>query len=110
MGSIVRSHQTTRDWQALIEWMIDEGAVMTDEEFDRVLGYLSVRYGRVAVNLAPGDELRTVLELTDDQVRRLLAARTAGKKFLTLEDLAVAIDVAPAALAEREARIDFLSH
>ena len=107
MGSVLRTHRTKQAWEEIIEWMMDEGAVLTDDEFDRVLRYLSVRSGRVDVNTATSEDLRAVLELTDDQVGRVMAARTAGRRILNLEQLAAVTSLPPAFLEARKARIAF---
>lgn len=108
-ASILGQHRTRSDWEDILEWMADEGAVMTDEEYEQMMAFLGVRYGLVAVNTAPAEEVRAVLELTDEQVQRLIAARLPGNTFKALDDLARAIGVPSEAVASREARIDFTS-
>jgi DNA uptake protein ComE-like DNA-binding protein len=86
---------------------MDEGAVMSDDEFDRMVGYLSVRYGRVDVNTAPAEEIRHVLELTQGQAERIVAARSAGRRFAALKDVAEAAGVPADFVEARKARIEF---
>ena len=107
MGSIAGTHRTRQDWEEVLEWMIDEGAVMSDDEFERVFGYLSVRYGRVDINTAPADEIRHVLELTEGQANRVVAARTQGRRYETLEAVADAAGVPEAFFEARRAQVDF---
>jgi hypothetical protein len=108
-GSILGTHRTTREWEEVLEWMADEGAVMNDDEFERLMRFLSVRYGRVKVNAAPAEELRLVLELNGDQAARIIAARTGGRRFRTIEELASAADVPIGLLEARRSRVDFES-
>jgi len=107
--SILGTHRTTREWEEVLEWMADEGAVMSDDEFERLMRFLSVRYGRVKVNTAPVEELRLVLELSGDQAGKIIAARTGGRRFTTVEELASAADVPVGLLEARRARVDFES-
>lgn len=106
-GSVLAAHRSHGDWEEILEWMIDEGAVMSDEELARVLAYLSVAYGRVAVNRAPADEIRLVLELTAAQADRLAMARATPRRFSTTRELAEAAGVPMAFVEARVARIDF---
>jgi mono/diheme cytochrome c family protein len=104
-GSILATHRSKQDWEEVLEWMIDEGAVMSDDEFDQMLGYLSVRYGRVDINAAPAEDIRHVLELTQDQAERLVAARTAGRRFAAVKDVAEAAGVPVDFVEARKERI-----
>jgi hypothetical protein len=106
-SSILGEHRTRHDWEEILEWMADEGAVMSDEEYEQMMAFLGVRYGLVAVNTASTEDIQTVLELTDDQAQRLDAARKAGARFRTLDDLARTTGIPAASLAERQDRIDF---
>jgi hypothetical protein len=106
-GSIVGEHRSTQNWEEVLEWMIDEGAVMSDDEFDRMLGYLSVRYGRVAINTAPADEIRHVLELTAAQAERIVSARQRGRRFAAVAEVAEVTGVPSDVLAPRKQRIAF---
>lgn len=105
--SILATHRSKQDWEDVLEWMMDEGAVMSDDEFDQMVGYLSVRYGRVDVNTAPAEEIRHVLELTQRQAERIVAARTAGRRFAALKDVAGTAGVSADFVEARKARIGF---
>lgn len=106
-GSIVGTHRTTQDWKEVLEWMADEGAVMSDEEFGQILAYLSVRAGRVNINTAPGDEIARVLELTGPEADRIVAARAGGRQLATTMDVATTARVPVAQIEARKARITF---
>ena len=106
-SSILGEHRTRHDWTEILEWMANEGAVMNDEEYEQMLRFLSVRYGLVAVNTAEAEDVQAVLELNDEQIGRLVAARSAGTSFRNLDDLSRTIGVPAASLESRKARIDF---
>jgi hypothetical protein len=106
-GSILATHRSKQDWEEVLEWMIDEGAVMSDDEFDRIFGYLSVRYGRVDINTAPVEDIRHVLELTEAQAERLVTARAAGRRFEAVKDVAEAAGVPVAFVEARKERIEW---
>lgn len=105
--SILATHRSKQDWEEVLEWMIDEGAVMSDDEFDQMIGYLSVRYGRVDINAAPAEDIRHVLELTQGQAERIVAARTAGRRFAAVKDVAETAGVPADFVEARKARIDW---
>jgi hypothetical protein len=105
--SILGTHRTTTEWEEVLDWMSDEGAVMNDDEFERLRRFLSVRYGRVKVNIAPAEELRLVLELSGDQAGKIVAARTGARRFTTIEELASAAGVPVGLLEARRSRVDF---
>lgn len=106
-GSILGTHRAKHDWEEVLEWMIDEGAVMNGDEFEQILGYLSVRYGRVDINSAPAEEIRHVLELTEGQTDRIVSVRGAGRRFATLQDVADAAGAPVAFFEARKTRITF---
>jgi hypothetical protein len=105
-SAIVGTHRTRRDWEEVLEWMLDEGATMSDDEFAQMLAFLSVRYGSVDVNAATADDIRSVLELTEAQASRLVAARTAGRRFVTTQDVADAAGVPASHIESRKARVE----
>jgi DNA uptake protein ComE-like DNA-binding protein len=109
LDSILHTRHTRPGWEKIIDWMIDEGAAVTDEEYETVAAYLTRRHGKVDVNEAPLGELRAVLDLTDKDAARLIAARAAGRTFKTLTDLEAVLDVDLAFLEARKARIVFSS-
>jgi mono/diheme cytochrome c family protein len=104
-GSILATHRSKQDCEEVLEWMIDEGAVMSDDEFDQMMGYLSVRYGRVDINAAPAEDIRHVLELTQVQAERIVAARTGGQRFAAVKDVAEAAGVPADFVEARKERI-----
>ena len=107
VGRVYDAYRTPQDWNHVLTWMLDEGAAISDEEFDDLFAFLSVYRGRVAVNAASIDDVRHVLELTAAQAGHVEAARAAHHHFSTLEDLADAAGVSLDFIKAREARIDF---
>ena len=107
-NSMLGTYRTRGEWEQVLDWMVDEGAVMSDDEYARVLGFVAVEYGRVDVNTASGDDIRSVLEVTEAQAARVVAAR--GRAPLkTFDALASALGVTPAALEPKQKRITFES-
>jgi DNA uptake protein ComE-like DNA-binding protein len=96
-----------RGWEEVLEEMSRQGTVFTDENYDAVLRYLSVHFGRVNVNEADADSLALVLELTPEQAQRIVGHRSKVKAFETLPELIDVLAVDPAFIQDRKARVLF---
>jgi len=85
-----KARQNRQEWAETVADMIDRGAKGTDDEFEAVLDYLSQNFGpnsKVNVNTAPLEELKSVLGLTVEESKAVLAFRDANGPFKQWQDL-----------------------
>ncbi|WP_239489324.1 helix-hairpin-helix domain-containing protein [Luteitalea sp. TBR-22] len=103
---VVQGRRFRNQWEELIEQMIARGAVVADEDYDVVIGYLVGEFGRVNVNSASAAELAEVLHLPPADADAIVAARKAAGKFADFEALIAAPGVPVDALkARRDAMV-----
>jgi len=85
-----KARRNRAEWAETAADMIDRGAKGTDDEFEAVLDYLSLNFGpdsKVNVNTAPLEELKSVLGLTVDESKAVIAYREANGPFKQWQDL-----------------------
>jgi hypothetical protein len=88
--------------------MAQHGASYTDEEVKTLTAYLSRHFGRVHMNRATVDDLKAVLELTDQQAAAVVAARADGRKLHL--DGRCAVGARPRSRIPRGTRDAYLLH
>ena len=84
---ILQSRRTRTQWGEVLEEMIAQGAKVNDEDYDVITGWLIKNYGRVYVNLAPGDEMVAVLGVTEADAEKIVAYRKEHGKFADFDAL-----------------------
>ena len=70
--------------------MVDRGAQATDEQAATIVDYLTQTFGKeskVNVNTAPFEELKSVLGLTTEESRAVVAWRKENGDFKSWQDL-----------------------
>ncbi len=85
-----KARENRAEWAGTVADMIDRGAKGTDDEFEIVLDYLSQNFGpdsKVNVNTAPLEELKSILGLTEDESKSVIAWRDANGPFREWQDL-----------------------
>ena len=102
--------QTSSAWDETISKMQSKGLVLSDEEYDKVLGYLAANLGPapapVNVNTASASDLQKALDLTDKEADSILKARTAHGNFKDWHEVANVDGVDPKKI---EAKKDLLT-
>ena len=96
LDQVVELKQTKAEWSALVDTMVQYGAVAKDEEFDVIIDYLAKNFGKggdkvagdkVKVNKATAKEIETGLSLTAKEAESIVQYRQKNGDFKTLQDL-----------------------
>ena len=95
------------EWRSVADDMLRRGAQATDDEIKTIVTYLSVHAGRVNVNRASADDLKAVLELSQEQAEAIVAFRTRQGEFHTIADLKGVPGIDAKAIEERKDSIVF---
>jgi competence protein ComEA len=86
-----RKKRLTKDgWSEQVADMIDRGAQATDAQGATIVDYLTQTFGKeskVNVNTAPFEELKSVLGLTTEESRAVIAWRKENGDFKSWQDL-----------------------
>ena len=91
VDQIIELKQTKAEWSALVDMMVQYGAVAKDEEFDLIIDYLAKNFGKAAdkvnVNKAAAKDIETGLALTTKEAEAIVQYRQKNGDFKTLQDL-----------------------
>ena len=92
LDQIIELKQTKAEWSALVDTMVQYGAVAKDEEFDVIIDYLAKNFGKAAadkikVNKATAKEIETGLSLTTKEAEAIVQYRQKNGDFKNLQDL-----------------------
>jgi competence protein ComEA len=86
-----RKKRLTKDgWSEQVADMVDRGAQATDEQAATIVDYLTQTFGKgskINVNTAPFEELKSVLGLTTEESRAVIAWRKENGDFKSRQDL-----------------------
>ena len=104
--------QTRTGWEETISKMVNMGSEGTDEEYERVLDYLTKQFGPEApkpieINKASSIELEAGLGLTRSESAALVKYRTEKGEFKTLDDVKVVPGIDFKKVEARKARLKF---
>lgn len=107
LGTVLAKRMTPKQWQDVTDDMISRGVQADESDIKTLVLYLSKHASHVNINRATAADLKTALELTDGQAAAVIAARSAGTTFKTLDDVKKVPGLDAAALDERKERIVF---
>jgi competence protein ComEA len=102
---VMDTPKSIEDWQDTLQAMVDRGAQGTDSQFDDIMDYLHQTMTTINVNTADVEELRFVLNVSQEVAKAIVARRTA-KKIRDLNDLKTISGIDAAAL-DRKLRCIF---
>ena len=104
---VTTERRTPVEWRGIAADMLTRGAQASDDDLKTIVRYLSRHVGHVNVNRASADDLRTVLELSQEQAEAVVAFRTRQGEFRTTDDVKKVPGVDGRAIEERRDRIVF---
>jgi len=112
LDQIVELKQTKAEWSALVDTMVQYGAVAKDEEFDVIIDYLAKNFGKagadkIKVNKATAKEIETGLALTTKEAEAIVQYRQKNGDFKTLQDLMKVTDVDGKKIDAAKDKIEF---
>jgi hypothetical protein len=84
--------QSGDGWDQTISKMQEKGLNLTDEDYEKILSYLTTNLGpppvSINVNKATSSELQKALDLTDRETEAIIKARTAKGTFKDWQEVA----------------------
>jgi competence protein ComEA len=89
-GNIRKKRLTKEGWAEQVADMVDRGAEATEAQQAVVVEYLTQNFGKgskIHINTAPFEELRSVLGLSVDETKAVLAYRNENGNFKSWQDL-----------------------
>lgn len=104
---VVEGRRFPSQWEQVLDQMVSRGATGSDEDFDIIYDYLVTRFGRVAINTAPADEIAYVLQLETAMAEAIVKHRAKHGRFSDFDALAAVPGVDVAALRKRRDAIVF---
>lgn len=107
LGSILVKRLTPKQWKDVTKDMIVRGVKAEDAEIATLIEYLALNVGHVNVNKATEAELKTYGGFSTAEAAAIVAARTKGQIFATLDDLKALPGMDPNTLEDRKDRIAF---
>ena len=100
VSQIIRKRESRARWSAIIAQMINEGADISDENYDKVLTYFSVVLGKkVRINEADAAVIAETFDIDKDLASAVVKYRTEKGPFKSWKDVA-AVPGIDAALVE----------
>jgi len=108
----VSLHQSRTGWEETVSKMVGLGAEGSDDEYEKVLTYLTANFGpekpkSVNVNTATAVEMEASLGLTRTESAAVVQYRTDKGNFKTLDDLKSVPGVDAAKIDAKKSRITF---
>jgi len=91
LDSVTSQRATRQGWESTVDYMIQRGASMKDEDARVIVDYLTKNFGvKVNVNKATSIELESGLTLRRSQAAAVIEYRTKNGTFKSLDDLILA--------------------
>ena len=87
--------------------MVDMGAVLSDEERTVIIDYLTKNFGRISVNTARAEEIKSFLSLSTKDAKAIVSSRSEHGPFQSLDELKKVPDIDSKILEEKKSLIVF---
>ncbi len=88
LESVTSQRATRQGWESTVDYMIQRGATMKDEDIRVVVDYLTKNFGpKVNVNKASARDIQSGLELTAQEADAIVNYRKANGDFKDWESL-----------------------
>jgi competence protein ComEA len=105
------ARKTPDDWDQTLTKMVSNGLVVTDEEYDAIMTYLTTNLAplppKINVNKATADELQKGLGLTDAEAQAIVKFHADHGDFKTWNDVAKVDGVDPKKIEVKKDAIAF---
>jgi competence protein ComEA len=102
--------QSASAWDETVNKMQSKGLVLTDDDYDKVLAYLSTNLAPlpspVNINTGSASDIQKALDLTDKETQAIVKAREANGSFKDWHDVAKVEGIDPKKI---EAKKDLLT-
>ncbi len=101
------NRRTRAQWNGVIREMVDMGAIISDEEKTSIVEYLTMTFGKIAVNTAAAEEIEKFLGMSSKDASAIVSYRTEHGPFGSLDDLKNVPDIDAKLLDEKKDWISF---
>lgn len=105
---LTRMRESRAKWSAVVEQMIKEGVDVRDQDFDKVVTYLSVVLGKkVRINEASAEVIAETFDIDEKLAAAIVKHRTAKGPFKSWKDIASVPGVDAARIEEQKGNLEF---
>ena len=108
VARITRHRDSRVGWAQILDQMLDEGAHITDPDWDTLVSYLSVTLGKkVKINEATAAVIAETFEIDEDLATAVVKYRTQKGPFKTWKDVAAVPGIDAKRVEEQKDNLDF---
>lgn len=108
ISDVTRHRKTRREWVRVLGSMIDNGADLSDQNFETVLPYLSGNFGRlIKINDATVKQIADAFDVSDELAAAIVNFRGENGKFKEWTDLTKVPGVDAKRVEEQKDTLDF---
>lgn len=105
---ITKRRESRARWSQIAEEMLGEGAQMTDDEFEKVVVYLSVILGKkIRINEAPAEAIADTFDIEMELAEAIVKYRGGKGPFKEWKDLLIVAGLDPRRIEEQKDNLDF---
>lgn len=105
---ITRRRESRRRWGVIVDEMANHGASFNDADFEAMVAYLSVTFGRpIKVNTAPAAVLAAALDISDDAADAIVKYRATNGPFKDWKAVTAVPGLDRARVEEQRNNFDF---
>jgi competence ComEA-like helix-hairpin-helix protein len=110
VSQVVRRRESRTKWSFLVDQMVKEGADIKDDEFDKILVYLSAVLGKkIKINEATAEAIADGLDIEEDAARAIVKYRSDKGPFKEWKDLLKVPGIDAQRVEELKDNFDFTS-
>ena len=110
IAQVTKHRESRARWSQIAEKMLGEGAQMTDDEFEKVVVYLSVVLGkRIKINEASVETIADAFDIEIELAAAIVKYRGEKGPFKEWKDLLNVPGVDPQRIEEQKDNLDFSS-
>ena len=105
---ITRRRESRYRWAVIVNDMLDQGAKISDADFETSVAYLSVVLGRtIRINTAAADVIAEAFDISEAEAAAIVKHRLEKGPFRTWQALAAVPGVDPRRIEEQRGNLDF---
>ena len=95
-------------WAVIVDAMIGEGAKITDKDFDTLVSFLSVAFGKkIKINDASSKVVAETFDITPEDAEKIVKVRTARGPFKAWQEIAAIPGIDAIRIEEQKNNLDF---
>jgi competence ComEA-like helix-hairpin-helix protein len=108
LESVTTQRASRQGWESTIDYMIQRGAVIREEDVRIMVDYLTKNFGpHVNVNKGTAKDIQSALELTAQEAEAIVNYRKANGDFKDWDSLTKVSGVDPKKLEGKKDRVSF---